>query len=165
MVILALWGGGLEQKGLALELSAGCSAHWGSSGRLAKTPGSFQSAASVLGLRASVFVHALFKNGVLVFDSPPCTACCSPWGCKELDTTWWLNNNNNNTPLVFKPSKYWSSQCQSQGLGFLTCSLSPLLPVMSLPSSGSSTKGAGLDQLFSFPPAKLHMVYSLQPWL
>ena len=22
-------------------------------------------------------------------------ACCSPWGCKELDTTEWLNNNNN----------------------------------------------------------------------
>ena len=22
--------------------------------------------------------------------------CCSPWGCKELDTTEWLNNNNNN---------------------------------------------------------------------
>ena len=21
--------------------------------------------------------------------------CCSPWGCKELDTTWRLNNNNN----------------------------------------------------------------------
>ena len=21
-------------------------------------------------------------------------ACCSPWGCKELDTTWWLNSNN-----------------------------------------------------------------------
>ena len=20
-------------------------------------------------------------------------ACCSPWGCKELDTTYWLNNN------------------------------------------------------------------------
>ena len=20
---------------------------------------------------------------------------CSPWGCKELDTTWWLNNNSN----------------------------------------------------------------------
>ena len=20
-------------------------------------------------------------------------ACCSPWGCEELDTTWWLNNN------------------------------------------------------------------------
>ena len=20
-------------------------------------------------------------------------SCCSPWGCKELDTTWWLNNN------------------------------------------------------------------------
>ena len=22
-------------------------------------------------------------------------ACCSPWGCKELDTTERLNNNNN----------------------------------------------------------------------
>ena len=22
-------------------------------------------------------------------------ACCSPWGCKELDMTYWLNNNNN----------------------------------------------------------------------
>ena len=21
-------------------------------------------------------------------------ACCSPWGCKELDTTYWLKNNN-----------------------------------------------------------------------
>ena len=21
-------------------------------------------------------------------------ACCSPWGCEELDTTWLLNNNN-----------------------------------------------------------------------
>ena len=21
-------------------------------------------------------------------------ACCSPWGCKELDTIEWLNNNN-----------------------------------------------------------------------
>ena len=21
--------------------------------------------------------------------------CCSPWGHKELDTTWWLNNSNN----------------------------------------------------------------------
>ena len=20
--------------------------------------------------------------------------CCSPWGCKQLDTTWWLNNNS-----------------------------------------------------------------------
>ena len=22
-----------------------------------------------------------------------CLVCCSPWGCKELDTTQWLNNN------------------------------------------------------------------------
>ena len=27
-------------------------------------------------------------------------ACCSPWGCKELDTTWWLNNNNTGEGLV-----------------------------------------------------------------
>ena len=25
-------------------------------------------------------------------------ACCSPWGCKESDTTEGLNNNNNNYP-------------------------------------------------------------------
>ena len=24
--------------------------------------------------------------------------CCSPWGCKELDTIEWLNNNNKNKP-------------------------------------------------------------------
>ena len=24
-------------------------------------------------------------------------ACCSPWGCKELDMTEWLNNNKSNT--------------------------------------------------------------------
>ena len=24
-------------------------------------------------------------------------ACCSPWGCKQLDMTWWLNNNNSDT--------------------------------------------------------------------
>ena len=33
-------------------------------------------------------------------------ACCSPWGCKELDTAWWLKNNNSNVyyviELVFK---------------------------------------------------------------
>ena len=26
-------------------------------------------------------------------------ACCSPWGCKELDTTWWLNNNTTTHPM------------------------------------------------------------------
>ena len=31
-------------------------------------------------------------------------ACCSPWGCKELDTTGWLNNNNNDS--VFQ-EKFW----------------------------------------------------------
>ena len=27
-------------------------------------------------------------------------ACCSPWGCKESDTTWWLNNNNRNIKVT-----------------------------------------------------------------
>ena len=26
-------------------------------------------------------------------------ACCSPWGCKELDTTEQLNNNNNKSKV------------------------------------------------------------------
>ena len=26
-------------------------------------------------------------------------SCCSPWGRKELDTTWWLNDNNKVTSL------------------------------------------------------------------
>ena len=28
-------------------------------------------------------------------------ACCSPWGCKELDTTEWLNNNHGHLDLRF----------------------------------------------------------------
>ena len=27
-------------------------------------------------------------------------ACCSPWGCKELDTTERLNNNNNSWNIL-----------------------------------------------------------------
>ena len=31
--------------------------------------------------------------------------CCSPWGCKELDTTKWLNNNNvQEFPWVMRPT-------------------------------------------------------------
>ena len=28
-------------------------------------------------------------------------ACCSPWGHKELDTTYWLNNNNHYKVFFF----------------------------------------------------------------
>ena len=28
-------------------------------------------------------------------------ACCSPWGHKELDTTYWLNNNNHYKVVFF----------------------------------------------------------------
>ena len=29
-------------------------------------------------------------------------ACCSPWGCNELDTTEWLNNNNPNPCITLQ---------------------------------------------------------------
>ena len=36
--------------------------------------------------------------------------CYSPWGCKELDTTWWLNNNNgiltHSTPFLLALFKH-----------------------------------------------------------
>ena len=35
-------------------------------------------------------------------------ACCSPWGCKESDTTEWLNNNNEN-----KSYRLGESTCKS----------------------------------------------------
>ena len=32
-----------------------------------------------------------FEQALGVSDGQGCLACCSPWGCKELDTTEWLN--------------------------------------------------------------------------
>ena len=32
--------------------------------------------------------------------------CYSPWGCKELDTTWLLNNKRTNTVLIQYSSIY-----------------------------------------------------------
>ena len=34
-------------------------------------------------------------------------ACCSPWGCKELDTTQRLNNNNNKDTVL---KTFWYQQ-------------------------------------------------------
>ena len=34
---------------------------------------------------------SLGKLRELVMDREACLACCSPWGCKELDTTEQLN--------------------------------------------------------------------------
>ena len=33
-------------------------------------------------------------------------AYCSPWDCKELDTTEWLSNNNNISKAALMPNKY-----------------------------------------------------------
>ena len=38
-------------------------------------------------------------------------ACCSPWGCKESDTTEQLNNNNN--PFLFGNHKFIFYVCES----------------------------------------------------
>ena len=48
-------------------------------------------------------------------------ACCSPWGCKQLDVTQQLNNNNNN--LKFPWHLIQCVQKQIQGL------LPPELPI------------------------------------
>ena len=35
-----------------------------------------------------------FEQAPGVGDGQGSLVCCSPWGCKELDTTWQLNNSN-----------------------------------------------------------------------
>ena len=35
-----------------------------------------------------------FEQAPGVGDGQGSLECCSPWGCKELDTTEWLNSNN-----------------------------------------------------------------------
>ena len=48
-------------------------------------------------------------------------ACCSPWGCKELDTTERLNNNNNKEKvwmlweLLKCDTETWSEKCWKNG--------------------------------------------------
>ena len=40
---------------------------------------------------------SLNKLQKIVKEGQGSLACCSPWGCKESDTTERLNNNNNNS--------------------------------------------------------------------
>ena len=49
--------------------------------------------------------------------------CCSPWGRKELDTTWQLNNNSN---------KYWESLFKSWLPQSIPCSLPHLVSMFVL---------------------------------
>ena len=41
-------------------------------------------------------------------------ACCSPWSCKELDTTERLNNNNKKSSQIHKHKKL-NGHCQRLG--------------------------------------------------
>ena len=43
-------------------------------------------------------------------------ACCSPWGCKESNTTWGLNNNNNNNIHIDISISYYN--CVFENLSY-----------------------------------------------
>ena len=44
----------------------------------------------MVGWHHQLNVHE-FEQALAVVDGQGSLACCSPWGCKELDTTEWLN--------------------------------------------------------------------------
>ena len=71
-----------------------------------------------------------------------CLACCSPWSCKELDTTEQLKNNNNQEyiPLQPNPIKMWLLGRMFPGSGFAFFFLIPewLLPAILIPCSLNS---------------------------
>ena len=69
-----------------------------------------------------------------------CLACCSPWGCKELDTTERLNNNNQvYIPLQPRPIKMWllGRTFPGSGFAFFSFFLIPewLFPAILIPCS------------------------------
>ena len=69
-----------------------------------------------------------------------CLACCSPWGCKELDTTERLNNNNQvYIPLQPHPIKMWllGRTFPGSGFAFFSFFLIPewLFPAILIPCS------------------------------
>ena len=43
-----------------------------------------------------------FEQALGAGDGQGCLACCSPWGCKELDMTEWLNQTSQATPHYIK---------------------------------------------------------------
>ena len=45
-------------------------------------------------------------------------ACCSPWGCKELDTTWQLKSK-----IFDKKLKGWEGENESVQGFYITCKL------------------------------------------
>lgn len=61
-----LWNAVPEQEGLEPEPDAGWWVHWGSAGKPARAPGSFQSAVLILCLRVSKSTHVVFKSGVSI---------------------------------------------------------------------------------------------------
>ena len=47
-------------------------------------------------------------------------ACCSPWGCKQLNTTERLNNKNSTTGWIVSPKKiHWNPKPSSSECNFI----------------------------------------------
>ena len=130
---------------LWLEPSVGWVACWGCPGSAARTPSSFQSADSVLGLRASKSVCMFFKSRVLVSYSPLARLTALPTN-QEGSTSW----------------------CQTPELGCPMWSLNPSLlredaRDFEIPLVFWVTQQR--CESYSSPPTRLHKVLSLQPWL
>ena len=49
---------------------------------------------------ASPIIELEFDQALGDCEGQGSLACCSPWGCKELETTEQLNNNNQQIPTV-----------------------------------------------------------------
>ena len=56
-------------------------------------------------------------------------ACCSPWGCKESDTTERLKNNNNLSPWAPNKKRPAPSSDKKPSHGGYTCFCAPPRPV------------------------------------
>ena len=86
-----------------------------------------------------------FEQAPKVDDGQGSLMCCSPWGCKELDTTerlnWARNSPGNNSYVVSYPQLDWSNA----QTGTLAC-VSLRLTLQSLRMGSSTSKNARCPQ-------------------
>ena len=87
-----------------------------------------------------------FEQASKVDDGQGSLVCCSPWGCKELDTTeplnWARNSPGNNSYIVSYPQLDWGNA----QTGTLAC-VSLRLTLQSLHMGSSTSKNARCPQL------------------
>ena len=86
-----------------------------------------------------------FEQAPKVDDGQGSLVCCSPWGCKELDTTellnWARNSPGNNSYVVSYPQLDWGNA----QTGTLAC-VSLKLTLQSLRMGSSTSKNARCPQ-------------------